>query len=314
VSRARLFSVWERDLGEVRSLAFNAAGTRAAVNYLWAGLTLRTADDREIPAERASREDFQKLELALSVPTYNEFGALGSIQTIDLQAGKVFTKVATLGPVIEALAFSSDGRALLTVNGKDTSLRALQGGHSRVLAMLGDDTRGILSAQFSSDGQTLASVADQNGVVLREVRTGKVIARLEPPDEYARSLDRKRCGYPYTMNIALNRHADRVACTGEDYAVWVTDVRTGKSRMVPNKHAGKQLEGKGYPALALSPDGRFLAVPLLDNTVQLTDFRSNEFRILRGHTGYVRALAFSPDSKTLATGGDDRTVRLWRMP
>jgi len=34
-------------------------------------------------------------------------------------------------------------------------------------------------------------------------------------------------------------------------------------------------------------------------------------RFLTGHTGPVRALAYAPDGKTLATGGDDDTVRIW---
>ncbi len=34
---------------------------------------------------------------------------------------------------------------------------------------------------------------------------------------------------------------------------------------------------------------------------------------LTGHTGTVRAVAFSPNGHTLATGSDDHTARLWEM-
>ena len=34
-------------------------------------------------------------------------------------------------------------------------------------------------------------------------------------------------------------------------------------------------------------------------------------RILTGHTSYVCGVAYAPDGKTLATAGDDDTVRIW---
>ena len=32
---------------------------------------------------------------------------------------------------------------------------------------------------------------------------------------------------------------------------------------------------------------------------------------LKGHEGFVSAVAFSPDGKTLATGGGDRSIKFW---
>jgi WD40 repeat protein len=33
--------------------------------------------------------------------------------------------------------------------------------------------------------------------------------------------------------------------------------------------------------------------------------------MLEGHSGWVNVVAFSPDSKTLASGSSDETIKLW---
>jgi eukaryotic-like serine/threonine-protein kinase len=66
-------------------------------------------------------------------------------------------------------------------------------------------------------------------------------------------------------------------------------------------------------AIAASPDSRLLATAGRSRGVRLLNLATGQVRVLTGHTGVVRGLAFSSDSTRLHSLAQDNTLRTWSV-
>ena len=64
--------------------------------------------------------------------------------------------------------------------------------------------------------------------------------------------------------------------------------------------------------MALSPDAATIAITDESREIRLLNARTgNTIRVFKGQRGAISCLAFSPDGRSLASGGDDSKIKLW---
>jgi WD40 repeat protein/serine/threonine protein kinase len=80
---------------------------------------------------------------------------------------------------------------------------------------------------------------------------------------------------------------------------------------------GRVVSHRSFPFMvsAFSPDSRRLATAgWKERSIHIVDGATGEEQfVLQGHTGQIWSLAFSPDGKTLFSGAEDATLRIWDL-
>ena len=122
------------------------------------------------------------------------------------------------------------------------------------------------------------------------------------------SADRK---LPHSFHEP-NRVRAITACPKKKLVAWLTEHKMAKVWDITSPTKPTEFPQPSVcSAVALSADGRALAVAV-DWTAKLYDVEKKRERlVLKGHKGQVAAVCFSPDGQTVMTGSWDQTVRLW---
>ena len=272
----------------------------------------------------------------------------GTAQVWEAETGKLLWSTRIADEYVTGVGFSHDGRYLAAVAApeeKKHKLVLLNGANGQVIKNLGEIESRFLTYYhdaklvFSADDKQL-SVGDISGIVTRwDLANASLLSQKKldfcaserrMPNSFAYSDDLKivvaRCGPQTEVIDAATGAIQRRQPISTDFSNSVVLSRDKQLMAVGDSGSTKFLNlrsGDEYTidselpitcACDFSKDNSLLALQdyFDSETVRLINLSTKQtVAQLEAHPGKVKALTFSPDGKLLASGSEDRIVRVW---
>ncbi len=231
---------------------------------------------------------------------------------------------------VSSVVFSPDSKTIASA-GNDRTIRLWNAHTGELLKPLIGHVENVNTIAFSPDGKIIASGSgrlvylgggeDSGTCVGQEIRlwnanTGKHLKTLKGHTSVVNSVVFSPDGKTIVSGSGHWRGYEGKASAGEEIRLW-------------NAYTGELIKTlKGHKdvvsSVAFSPDGNlivsgdwydwdgYLSSGTWTGEIRVWDAHTGEhLKILKGHTGGVSSVAFSPDGKTLASGRTDGTILLW---
>lgn len=212
------------------------------------------------------------------------------------------TVQAHSGPVL-GMAMAPDDT--LYTGGADGAINIWDAATMLKRGTLSGHVGAILDVQLSRDGKRLASASADGTVRLWDLGSGGEPAVIvHAPVEAVEGPTRPVAAH----TASFSPDGRRIATGGDDGVVRVWDARTGALLAT----MGERFKAP-VSRVVWSPEGTSLAASAIypDTSMRLWDaVAGSPSALLPGHEPAISSIAFSPDGRTIASGGSDREIHL----
>ncbi|MDZ8183634.1 MAG: serine/threonine-protein kinase [Nostoc sp. ChiSLP02] len=277
------------------------------------GKTLGSAsDDKTIKLwNLATKEEIRTLEghsnwiWTIAFSPDSKILASGSadktIKLWNVETGKLIRTLQGHTDGVTSVAFSPNNKILASGSAsKDTKIKLWNLETGKLIRTLEGHTNGVQSVAFSPDGKTLASGSWDKTIKLWNLETGKL----------TRTLNGKGGSI---LSVAFAPDGKTLASGSNDKTIKLWNLETGKLMHTLKGHNDKINSVTFLPSTSLN--NVILVSGSSDKTIKLWNPVTGEkIRTLQTGSGYIYAVAISPDGHTIAGGGSgENLLKIWQI-
>jgi WD40 repeat protein len=222
-----------------------------------------------------------------------------TIKLWNLVSGEEIRTIEGHSNWIWTVAFSPDSKTLAS-GSADKTIKLWNLETGKLIRTLEGHTNGVPSVIFSPDGKTLASGSWDKTIKLWNLKTGKVIRTLEGNAESI-------------LSVAFAPDGITLAAGSKDKTIKLWNLETGKLIHTLKGHNDK-VNSVAFLS-NISANSIILVSGSSDKTIKLWNpVTGKEIRTLETGSGYIYAVAISPDGQTIAGGGSGENIlKVWQM-